>query len=92
MPRQERSLEQDRGLVVEFARELRWLRERAGRPTYRELSSRAHFSTSALAEEGAFVIVSGRDKARGDAVVADIRSAGCHQARRARRPCRNSRA
>ncbi|MGH3878989.1 MAG: hypothetical protein ACRDSK_18320 [Actinophytocola sp.] len=50
MPRQERSLEQDRGLVVEFARELRWLRERAGRPTYRELSSRAHFSTSALAE------------------------------------------
>jgi NAD(P)-dependent dehydrogenase (short-subunit alcohol dehydrogenase family) len=31
---------------------------------------------SALAEAGAFVIVSGRDKARGDAVVADIRSAG----------------
>jgi NAD(P)-dependent dehydrogenase (short-subunit alcohol dehydrogenase family) len=31
---------------------------------------------SALAEEGAFVIVSGRDKVRGDAVVADIRSAG----------------
>ena len=31
---------------------------------------------SALAAEGAFVIVSGRDKARGDAVVANIRSAG----------------
>jgi NAD(P)-dependent dehydrogenase (short-subunit alcohol dehydrogenase family) len=31
---------------------------------------------SALAEAGAFVIVSGRHKARGDAVVADIRSAG----------------
>jgi NAD(P)-dependent dehydrogenase (short-subunit alcohol dehydrogenase family) len=31
---------------------------------------------SALAAEGAFVIVSGRDKERGDAVVADIRSAG----------------
>src|SRR6478735_6315248 len=31
---------------------------------------------SALAEAGAFVIVSGRDKARGDAVVADIRSSG----------------
>jgi NAD(P)-dependent dehydrogenase (short-subunit alcohol dehydrogenase family) len=31
---------------------------------------------SALAAAGAFVIVSGRDKARGDAVVADIRSAG----------------
>ncbi|HEX2401895.1 MAG TPA: glucose 1-dehydrogenase [Mycobacterium sp.] len=31
---------------------------------------------SALAAEGAFVIVSGRDNARGDAVVADIRSAG----------------
>jgi len=31
---------------------------------------------SALAAEGAFVVVSGRDKARGDAVVADIRSRG----------------
>ena len=31
---------------------------------------------AALADEGAFVIVSGRDKQRGDAVVADIRSAG----------------
>jgi NAD(P)-dependent dehydrogenase (short-subunit alcohol dehydrogenase family) len=31
---------------------------------------------SAMAAEGAFVIVSGRDKARGDAVAADIRSAG----------------
>jgi WD40 repeat protein/energy-coupling factor transporter ATP-binding protein EcfA2 len=43
-------LDEDNGLVVDFARELRCLRERAGRPTYRELSSRAHFSTSALAE------------------------------------------
>jgi len=31
---------------------------------------------SALAADGAFVVVSGRDKARGDAAVADIRSAG----------------
>ena len=31
---------------------------------------------SALAAEGAFVVVSGRDKQRGDTVVADIRSAG----------------
>ena len=31
---------------------------------------------SALAAAGALVIVSGRDKARGDVVVADIRSAG----------------
>ncbi len=31
---------------------------------------------SALADEGAFVVVSGRDKQRGDAVVAGIRSAG----------------
>jgi NAD(P)-dependent dehydrogenase (short-subunit alcohol dehydrogenase family) len=31
---------------------------------------------TALAREGAFVIVSGRDKQRGDAVVADIRSTG----------------
>ncbi|KAA0105641.1 SDR family NAD(P)-dependent oxidoreductase [Mycolicibacterium sp. P1-5] len=30
----------------------------------------------ALAAEGAFVVVSGRDKTRGDAVVADLRSAG----------------
>jgi NAD(P)-dependent dehydrogenase (short-subunit alcohol dehydrogenase family) len=32
----------------------------------------------ALAAEGAVVVVSGRDKQRGDAVVADIRSAGGH--------------
>src|SRR5918998_1655812 len=31
---------------------------------------------SALAGEGAFAVVSGRDKSRGDSVVADIRSAG----------------
>src|SRR6478672_9694282 len=31
---------------------------------------------SALAAEGAFVVVSGRDKERGDLVVADIRSRG----------------
>ncbi|KWX22946.1 short-chain dehydrogenase [Mycolicibacterium wolinskyi] len=31
---------------------------------------------AALAAEGAFVVVSGRDKERGDAVVADIRAAG----------------
>ena len=31
---------------------------------------------TALAAEGAFVIVSGRDKARGDRVVADIQSSG----------------
>jgi NAD(P)-dependent dehydrogenase (short-subunit alcohol dehydrogenase family) len=33
---------------------------------------------SALADDGAFVVVSGRDKQRGDAVVAGIRSAGGH--------------
>jgi NAD(P)-dependent dehydrogenase (short-subunit alcohol dehydrogenase family) len=32
----------------------------------------------ALAAEGALVVVSGRDKARGDTVVADIRAAGGH--------------
>ena len=36
---------------------------------------------TALAAEGAFVIVSGRDKARGDAVVADL-GAGEHEVRR----------
>ncbi|HEV7652329.1 MAG TPA: hypothetical protein VGP26_29600 [Actinophytocola sp.] len=50
MPRQERSLDEVQGLVVEFARGLRGLRDRAGRPPYRELSLRAHFSISALAE------------------------------------------
>jgi energy-coupling factor transporter ATP-binding protein EcfA2 len=50
VPRQERPLDENRGSVVEFARALRGVRERAGRPTYRELSARAHFSTSALAE------------------------------------------
>ena len=43
---------------------------------------------TALADEGAFVIVSGRDKERGDAVVADIRSAGGEADVRRRRPRR----
>jgi WD40 repeat protein/energy-coupling factor transporter ATP-binding protein EcfA2 len=50
MARQERPLDDGQGQIVEFARRLRGLRDRAGRPTYRELSLRAHFSISALAE------------------------------------------
>lgn len=53
MPRRERPLDPGQGLVVEFARDLRRLRESAGRPTYRELSARAHYSTSALSEAAA---------------------------------------
>lgn len=56
-------------------------------PTARRLAGRAALVTgstgglgvaiaSALATEGAFVVVSGRNKQRGDAVVADIRAAG----------------
>lgn len=48
MPRGERPLEPGGDLVVEFARDLRLLREKAGKPTYRQLSARAHYSAAAL--------------------------------------------
>ncbi|XRQ08787.1 hypothetical protein ACN3XK_71865 [Actinomadura welshii] len=41
------------GPVERLAWELRQLRERAGRPSYRELADRAHFSRSTLAEAAA---------------------------------------
>ncbi|MGH3759477.1 XRE family transcriptional regulator [Actinophytocola sp.] len=37
-------------MLLRFAGELRRLRERAGRPTYRELATRAHYSAAALSE------------------------------------------
>ena len=36
--------------MVQFARDMRLLREKAGTPTYRELSARAHYSVAALSE------------------------------------------
>ncbi len=50
MPRGERPLEDGDGVVLQFARDLRLLREKAGRPTYRELGARAHYSAAALSE------------------------------------------
>jgi WD40 repeat protein/energy-coupling factor transporter ATP-binding protein EcfA2 len=50
MPRKERPLDAGDSAVLTFARELRSLRERAGRPTYRELSSVTHYSEAALSQ------------------------------------------
>ncbi|WP_244210553.1 nSTAND1 domain-containing NTPase [Amycolatopsis kentuckyensis] len=50
MPRGERPLAGEDGVVLRFARDLRLLREKAGRPTYRELGARAHYSAAALSE------------------------------------------
>jgi WD40 repeat protein len=50
VPRGERPLEGGDGVVVRFARDLRLLRDKAGRPTYRELGARAHYSAASLSE------------------------------------------
>jgi transcriptional regulator with XRE-family HTH domain len=50
MPRRERPLDQGESGLLRFAADLRRLRERAGSPTYRELSRRAHYSAAALSE------------------------------------------
>ncbi|MFI9450369.1 hypothetical protein [Amycolatopsis sp. NPDC052450] len=50
MPRRERPLGPGDDVVVSFAADLRLLREKAGGPTYRELSSRAGYSAAALSE------------------------------------------
>jgi WD40 repeat protein len=50
MPRPESALDPGSGPVERLAWELRQLRDRAGRPSYRELARRAHFSASTLAE------------------------------------------
>ncbi len=47
MPRKERPLDAGDSAVLAFARELRSLRERAGSPTYRRLSSMLHYSEAA---------------------------------------------
>ncbi|WP_051810086.1 hypothetical protein [Actinoplanes subtropicus] len=53
MGRTERDLDPDAGPVQRFAWELRLLREDAGRPGYRELAGRVHFSMSTLSEAAA---------------------------------------
>ncbi len=50
MPRPERALDPGEGVLYEFAAGLRRVRERAGSPTYRLLSRRAHYSAAALSE------------------------------------------
>jgi WD40 repeat protein len=50
VPRPERALEETSGLLGEFAAGLRELRDKAGKPTYRELSTLAHYSAAALSE------------------------------------------
>ncbi|MFE3635038.1 XRE family transcriptional regulator [Streptomyces sp. NPDC059168] len=53
MPRKESPLPEGDGPVVRFAAELRELRRAAGRPSYRELASRAHYSVATLSSAAA---------------------------------------
>lgn len=50
MPRQENPLERDGSALVEFAADLRKLRDEAGKPPYREMAGRAHFSSTTLSD------------------------------------------
>ncbi|BCM70648.1 hypothetical protein EASAB2608_05982 [Streptomyces sp. EAS-AB2608] len=50
MPRAERPLDPDTGPLPRFAADLRKLREAAGRPPYRELARRAHYSSTTLSD------------------------------------------
>ncbi|WP_125725898.1 helix-turn-helix domain-containing protein [Kibdelosporangium aridum] len=50
MPRQEQPLDIGGDAVVQFAADLRLLREKAGCPPYRELARRAHYSAGTLSE------------------------------------------
>ena len=50
MPRRERPLGPGEDVVVRFAADLRRLREDAGGPTYRDMSTRAGYSAAALSE------------------------------------------
>ncbi|MCS7475345.1 hypothetical protein ACFFQW_31405 [Umezawaea endophytica] len=53
MPRRERPLDVGDSALLRFAQDLRSLRDKAGRPTYRELSARAHYSTAVLSQAAA---------------------------------------
>ncbi|MBN6051809.1 hypothetical protein JYK22_07665, partial [Nonomuraea sp. RK-328] len=57
MGRPERKLDPDNDPLHRFAHELRRLREDAGKPSYRELAKRAHFSVTALAEAAGGTVV-----------------------------------
>ncbi|MFF3378343.1 hypothetical protein ACFYXF_35995 [Streptomyces sp. NPDC002680] len=50
MPRAERPLDPDPGPLTRFAADLRKLREAAGRPPYRALAKRAHYSSTTLSD------------------------------------------
>nr|WP_260616346.1 helix-turn-helix domain-containing protein [Streptomyces sp. WAC05950] len=50
MPRPERPLDPDSGPQTRFAADLRKLREAAGRPPYRALAKRAHYSSTTLSD------------------------------------------
>ncbi len=50
VPRPEKTVDPSKGPLQRFAFELRKLRENAGRPGYRTLAGRAHFSASTLAQ------------------------------------------
>jgi WD40 repeat protein/energy-coupling factor transporter ATP-binding protein EcfA2 len=50
VPRRERPLASEDTALLRFAADLRRLREKAGNPTYRELSRRAHYSPATLSE------------------------------------------
>jgi WD40 repeat protein len=50
MGRPERRLDSDAGPIQRFAHDLRGLRDSAGRPNYRELARRAHYSVTALSD------------------------------------------
>ncbi|GLZ29198.1 hypothetical protein Lesp02_13880 [Lentzea sp. NBRC 105346] len=50
MPRPERPLGPEDSALRMFAADLRLLREKAGKPTYRELSARAHYSVTVLSD------------------------------------------
>ncbi len=57
MGRPERVLDPENDPLHRFAAELRGLREKAGKPSYRQLSRRAHFSVTALSEAAGGVVV-----------------------------------
>ena len=53
MPRTERYLDDDGGPLVQFAADLRRLREKAGSPPYRKLAKTARYSSTTLADAAA---------------------------------------
>jgi Helix-turn-helix domain len=61
MGRRERVIDPSAGPVAEFAYQLRQLRERAGRPTYRQLEETTHYSATALSRAAAGERLPSRD-------------------------------